>query len=79
MTSIKAGLAVFVFGAVAMTFSAAPADARVARQHGIAHHSVRGVHAEHRSHRGSYNYAPATGGSYFVEPNGPSNYNRNQS
>jgi hypothetical protein len=78
MINTKAKLAAILGVAVATTFSAASADARIVRREMTAHQTaIRGAHAEQRSHHRSYSYAPAIGGGYFVEPNGPSNYNRN--
>jgi hypothetical protein len=80
MINTKSKLAAVLAVAVAMTLSAASAEARVARHESAAHSTaVRHAHAEHRSYRGSYNYAPLGGGGHFVEPNGPDNYNPNES
>jgi hypothetical protein len=79
MINTKSKLAAVLAVAVATTLSAASAEARVAHDQAVVHRAaVRGAHAEHRSYRGSYNYAPVRGGYHFVEPNGPDNYNPNE-
>jgi hypothetical protein len=79
MMNTKSKLAAVFAVVLATTLSAASAEARVAHHEVTVHGTAaRGTRVEHRSYRGSYNYAPAIGGTHFAEPNGPDNYNRNQ-
>jgi hypothetical protein len=80
MINTKSKLAAVLAVAIAMTLSAASAEARVTDHEAVVHSAaVRGAHADQRSHRGSYNYAPVSGGTHFAEPNGSDNYNPNES
>jgi len=81
MINTKSKLGAVLAVAVAMALSAASAEARAAGHEATAHHTaVDATHAEHRAFRGSYNYAPPLGEvGHFVEPNGPDNYNPNES